>query len=162
MRKVGILKRLRLIEEDDFEKIKLFTRLVKELREPNIYLIERIVFFLSNELVNRAFNETRLIIRSGGCPTEDSTRLKSPGGVFFRLIRNQIPQEEFKRIWNIRRKKGKNKNLNYLNNVAGGILPEIVEKSGTVEGVLKRDMDFEDGELSEETILAEDLKSMHV
>ncbi|KAJ1605667.1 hypothetical protein OJ253_3060 [Cryptosporidium canis] len=150
MKRVGFLKKLKLLEKGDQERIKLLSKLVKELREPNIYLLERIVYYLPSDLIYRVFNETRIIIKSGGYPTEDSTRLKSPGGIFFRLVRNQIPHEEYKQIWNIQRRKKKlyNSNLSSLLN--------------RVENAQQRDenMEFEDGELTEEAILTDDLKSM--
>lgn len=155
MKKVGFLKKLKLLGREDKEKIRLLSKLVKELREPNIYLLERIVFYIQSEMVNRVFNETRVIIKNGGYLTEDSTRLKSAGGVFFRLIRNQIPHEEYKKIWNVQRRK-KNKKLRQGDDSGSQL------QSGEMAGVNKGDenMEFEEGELTEEAILTDDLKCM--
>ncbi|OII73576.1 uncharacterized protein cubi_03374 [Cryptosporidium ubiquitum] len=151
MKKTGFLKKLKLLKKDDPERIKLLSKLVKELKEPNIYLLERIVFYIPNDLVYKVFNETRIIIRNGGYPTEDSTRLKSAGGIFFRLIRNQIPHEEYKRIWNIQRRKKKKERDSKL------LLHDI---NKNIKG--DKDDEYEEGELSEEAILMDDLKCMYL
>lgn len=151
MKKTDFLKRLKLLGKNDQEKIRLLSKLIKELKEPNIYLLERIVFYIPNDLVYRIFNETRIIIKNGGYPTEDSTRLKSAGGIFFRLIRNQIPHEEYKRIWNIqRRKKKKHKDSKLLSNQINKDIKE------------NKDDEYEEGELSDEAILMDDLKCMYL
>ncbi|KAK9170827.1 PHAX RNA-binding domain containing protein [Cryptosporidium meleagridis] len=152
-KKADFLNRLKLLKRDDKEQIKLFSKLVKELKEPNIYLLERIVYFIPNELVYKTFNETKIIIKNGGCPTEDSTRLKSPGGIFFRLIRNQISHEEYKRIWNIQRQKKKNQRSKKLS------LIKVNDGEDTKDG---KDDEYEDGELSEEAMLMDDLKCMYL
>ncbi|KAH8582050.1 phosphorylated adapter RNA export [Cryptosporidium sp. chipmunk genotype I] len=151
-KKADFLSRLKLLRRDDQERIKIFSKLVKELKEPNIYLLERIVYYIPKELVYRIFNETRIVIKNGGYPTEDSTRLKSPGGIFFRLIRNQISHEEYKRIWNIQRRKKKHKD-------SKSPLGRINDNENLIEN--KGDK-HEEGELSEEAILMDDLKCMYL
>lgn len=143
MKGSGILKRLRLLKEDDRSKIKLFKTLLKELREPNIYLLERLVFFLSEDFLYGILKETKDIIKHGGCPTEDSTRLKTPGGTFFSLVKNKLPKEESKAIWNTKRKKKRKHKFdgNFQRS------KEIIESE-------------EEGILAEEEIITSDLCNM--
>lgn len=153
MKKVGFLKKLKLLGKGDQEKVRLLSKLVRELKEPNIYLLERIVYFIPSDVVNRVFNETRIIIRNGGYLTEDSARLKSAGGIFFRLVRNQIPHEEYKRVWNIQRRKKRRQQGDY-----GSLSLQLSGMTGTKK--TDEDMEFEEGELTEEAILTDDLKCM--
>ncbi|KAH8740730.1 hypothetical protein FG386_002692 [Cryptosporidium ryanae] len=148
MKGSGILKRLKLLKEQDVDKIKLFTKLVRELKEPNIYLLERLVFFLPGELLYCILRETKSIIKNGGYPTEDSTRLKTPGGIFFTLVRNKIPKENAKIIWNIRRnKKIRNSRLRKICNDVQKTNDETMESE-------------EEGILTEEAIITDDLCDM--
>ncbi|KAK6591225.1 hypothetical protein RS030_101654 [Cryptosporidium xiaoi] len=150
MKGSGILKKLKLLRKEDINKIKLLTKLVRELKEPNIYLLERLVFFLPENLLHNILKETKNIIKNGGYPTEDSTRLKTPGGIFFTLVKNKITKENVKVIWNNKRNKKKKKNdkLSRFNN--------------NIENANKIIESEEEGVLSEEAIIIDDLCDMAI
>ena len=75
------------------------------LQERNHSLIEKIVYTIGVERTQEFLQKTLEIEAAGGQKTADGSRRRSPGGVFFYMVRTSLPQEERKQIWSNTRKK---------------------------------------------------------
>lgn len=70
-----------------------------ETEETPLAEIERTVKVLGEEKVLATLEETLNIEAEGGMLTDDGARRRSPGGIFFKLIKNQITAKERGRIF---------------------------------------------------------------
>jgi hypothetical protein len=61
--------------------------------------IEKIVRLWGIENALRALDETQRVEADGGLMLPDGSRRRTPGGVFFHLVRQQIPPEIFRKIF---------------------------------------------------------------
>ncbi|EEA05534.1 uncharacterized protein CMU_025400 [Cryptosporidium muris RN66] len=145
MKKHGLLNRLTLISVNDHSKVALFKHIIRSLNEPNIYLIERAVFYLPENFCRSILQQTLAIVRDGGYRTYDNSRFKSPGGIFLRILKNSITKDELKLIWNTKKKKKKQEKKRIKN--------QDVSLSRTIKSTYSD----EEGALSPISILTDDL-----
>jgi phosphorylated adapter RNA export protein len=75
------------------------------LQERNHGLIKKIVYTIGVERTQEFLQKTLEIEAAGGQKTADGSRHRSPGGIFFYLVRTGLPKEERKQIWSNTRKK---------------------------------------------------------
>jgi PHAX RNA-binding domain-containing protein len=61
--------------------------------------IRRIVQTLGSERALQLLEQARTVEAQGGLPVVDGSRRRTPGGVFFRLVREQTTPAERSRIW---------------------------------------------------------------
>lgn len=73
--------------------------IAKQLNEPNTELIEKIINTLGTERVSEYLQKTLTIEADGGMMTRDSARRRTPGGVFFYVVKGEISKAEQKEIF---------------------------------------------------------------
>lgn len=77
----------------------LIAEIAGALSEPNVELIAQIVTVIGADRA-REFLGAALEIESGaGLTTKDGGRRRTPGGVFFYLVRGALPAKERRRVW---------------------------------------------------------------
>jgi phosphorylated adapter RNA export protein len=69
-------------------------RLAQILQEPEVALLGRILRCLGPARTIAVLVETLHIEAAGGVLTRDGTRRRTPGGLFLRLVREQVNREE--------------------------------------------------------------------
>ncbi len=69
------------------------------LAEPNLRLLQRIVARLGPDTALTFLAETLALEAAGGLLTEDGTRRRTPGGVYFHLVRGRIAKHDRWRLW---------------------------------------------------------------
>lgn len=69
------------------------------LGEPNLRLIQRIVARLGPEAALAFLAEVLAVEAAGGLLTGDGTRRRTPGGVYFHLVRGRIAKHDRWRLW---------------------------------------------------------------
>lgn len=69
------------------------------LDEPNIRLIQRIVTRLGPAAALAFLAETLAVEAAGGLLTGDEARRRTPGGVYFHLVRGRIAKHDRWRLW---------------------------------------------------------------
>lgn len=84
---------------------KLIKNVADTLKEDNHTLIKKVVYIIGSERTQGFLQKTLEIEASGGMMTADGARRRSPGGVFFYIVRTGLPAEERKQIWSNTRKK---------------------------------------------------------
>ena len=83
----------------------LIKHIAETLQEGQITLFQKIIDGIGPERAQEFLQKTLEIEAAGGMMTTDSSRHRTPGGVFFYTIRTGLPVEERKRIWPQARKK---------------------------------------------------------
>lgn len=73
--------------------------IAKQLNEPNTDLIEKIANTLGMERMNEYLQKTLAIEDEGGMMTRSENRRRTPGGVFFYLVKEGASKVERKQIW---------------------------------------------------------------
>lgn len=73
--------------------------IANQLQEPNTELIKKIVRVLGIERVSEYLQKTLAIEAEGGMMTIDGERRRSPGGVFFYVIKSELSKDERKQIF---------------------------------------------------------------
>ena len=69
------------------------------LAEPNLRLLQRIVARLGPDTALAFLAETLAVEAAGGLLTEDGARRRTPGGVYFHLVRGRIAKHDRWRLW---------------------------------------------------------------
>jgi hypothetical protein len=82
------------------------------LSEPNTWLVQRVVAEIGVERTRHFLAGTLAVEAEGGLLVERGTRRRTPGGVFFYLVRNGVSPAERKRLWPRQRQKGKKRSQN--------------------------------------------------
>src|SRR5262245_15194998 len=85
------------------------TDIARKLGESNpqaVIQIERIVHHLGLETAQTALKEALAVEAEGGMLTDDQKRRRTPGGVFFYLVRGRTPPELRPVIWPAHRTAG--------------------------------------------------------
>ncbi len=70
-----------------------------QLNEPNTELIEKLVNTLGIERVSDYLQKTLTIEAEGGMMTRDGERRRTPGGVFFHVVKGELSKAERKHIF---------------------------------------------------------------
>ena len=83
----------------------LARQLAKVLNETNLPLIHRIITVLGPERAQTFLSATLEMEAQGGALTRKGDRKRTPGGLFFYLVREAISNRERRQIWPIIRKK---------------------------------------------------------
>ena len=83
----------------------LIKHIAETLQEGNIPLIKKVIDVIGPERTQEFLQKTLEMEAAGGLMTTDSSRRRTPGGVFFYTVRTSLPKEERKRIWPQARKK---------------------------------------------------------
>ena len=83
--------------------------IAKALDERRIDLVNAVVTTLGLERAQACLEETKRVEAAGGRITKNEQRRRTPGGVFFQLIKDQVTKEERKAIFALEQKKKKKK-----------------------------------------------------
>jgi hypothetical protein len=74
-------------------------RIAEQLDEQVVWLVQRVVEVLGASRTEDLFQQTLAVENEGGLQTVDSERRRTPGGVFFKLVKEQSTREERKAIF---------------------------------------------------------------
>ena len=84
----------------------LIKHIAETLQEGNIPLIKKVIDVIGPERTQEFLQKTLEMEAAGGLMTTDSSRRRTPGGVFFYTVRASVPKAEKRRIWpQVRKKK---------------------------------------------------------
>lgn len=83
--------------------------IAQALDERRVDLVNAVVTTLGLERARAFLEETRRVEAAGGLSTKNEQRRRTPGGVFFQLIKDQVTKEERKAIFALEQKKKKKK-----------------------------------------------------
>ena len=83
----------------------LVKHIADTLHEGNTALIKQVVDVIGPERAQEFLQKTQEIEAAGGLMLTDSSRRRTPGGVFFYTVRGGISKAEQRRIWPQARKK---------------------------------------------------------
>lgn len=72
--------------------------IAEELKEPNVPGITRVVLACGEEQARTWLQETQAIEEQGGMPTNDGARRRSPGGVYFKLVKEYLFHNDFEKL----------------------------------------------------------------
>ena len=73
--------------------------LVQALQEPNTDLLTKVLRVLGQDRCAAILADTLQREANGGMLTKDGTRRRTPGGVFFQLVREQATKQERRRLF---------------------------------------------------------------
>jgi hypothetical protein len=73
--------------------------LVQALQEPNTDLLTKVLRMLGQDRCAAILADTLQREANGGMLTKDGTRRRTPGGVFFQLVREQATKQERRRLF---------------------------------------------------------------
>ena len=73
-------------------------KLAEVLQESNLLLLKQILKLLGPDRTHTILTETLHCEANGGMLTKDGTRRRTPGGVFFQLVRQQASPQERRRL----------------------------------------------------------------
>jgi hypothetical protein len=86
-------------EQKEMTSEAVVEQIAATLSESNIGLVRKVVHVIGGERA-QAFLQTALEIEArGGLTVRDESRRRTPGGVFFYTVRNNVTVRERKRIW---------------------------------------------------------------
>src|SRR5256712_4855790 len=74
-------------------------KLAEVLQEPNLPLLRQVVRILGHDRTAAVLVDTLQIEAAEGMPTKDATRRRTPGGVFFQLVRERATKQERWRLF---------------------------------------------------------------
>lgn len=77
----------------------LVKQIADTLTEPNHDLIRVILTVLNQARVETFLQQTLETEAQGGLLVRDGSRRRTPGGVFFHLVRHGLPKKEMRKIW---------------------------------------------------------------
>jgi PHAX RNA-binding domain len=77
----------------------LVTQITETLNEPNVDLVRKVIVVLGAERVQAFFQKTLAIEAAGGLTVQDSSRRRTPGGVFFKTVKDGTTSAERWRIF---------------------------------------------------------------
>jgi len=89
------------------EALDLAEQIATELKERNHFLIQRVVTALGPERAQTFFEQTLAIEAGEGMLVRNEKRRRTPGGVFFYLVRKSLSNKEQREIWSQRAKTAK-------------------------------------------------------
>jgi hypothetical protein len=74
-------------------------RIAAQLQEPLLWLVENVIKVLGQERADDLLRQTLEIEAAGGSMTADGERRRTPGGVFLKLLKEQVSAEDQERIF---------------------------------------------------------------
>jgi hypothetical protein len=77
----------------------LVDQIVAALNESNLPLLRRVITVIGPERTNEFLRQTLEIEANGGQMIQSGKRRRTPGGVFFHLVRTTLPGAERRQIW---------------------------------------------------------------
>src|SRR4029453_12911966 len=77
----------------------LADQIAETLNEPNVVLVRKVIAVLGAERVQGFFQKTLEIEAAGGLTVQDSSRRRTPGGVFFKTVKDGTTSAERRRIF---------------------------------------------------------------
>lgn len=77
----------------------LVAEIAGALTEPNVELIAQIVTIIGSDRAREFLRQALEIEAGAGLTTKDGGRRRTPGGVFFYLVRGALPAKERRRVW---------------------------------------------------------------
>ena|SRR6516225_5278311 len=77
-------------------------KLADLLQEPNVPLLRQVLRTLGQDRCAAILADTLTCEANGGMLTKDGTRRRTPGGVFFQLVRERLTPQERRRLFPIR------------------------------------------------------------
>ena len=107
------------IDLDDFfthlknlDNEKLVLQITKTLNEPKSYVMTQVVKYLDRSLIFELLQKTIEIQQKGGMSTQGPVlKNKTPGGVFFTLMKKSVPKDLIKQIFKVEDLKQKDKRM---------------------------------------------------
>jgi hypothetical protein len=90
---------LNMIEKDTTQTVSYIAQELGETERKPISTIQRIVDRYGEDFALELLEETRKVEDQGGLIIHEGTRRRTPGGVFFYLIRGRISEEEVKEFF---------------------------------------------------------------
>lgn len=81
--------------------------ILKEGDAQAFYQIRRIVLTCGLEFAKDLLRATNTTLKNGGLMTEDGSRKRTPGGVFFKLAKNRMTMDERISVFGFARRKSK-------------------------------------------------------
>ncbi|CAN8005365.1 unnamed protein product [Ixodes hexagonus] len=158
------------MEEDESVVVEVAAEIAERLQEPKKDLLERVVSVLGSSQSRKLLAMTEDIEAAGGIMTRDKSRRRTPGGVFFYLLKAHTPrsqstlifEEEMKEQEIYRRKVKKQRHKRLLERHAEKAAackeesemaqqaPDVAEAVDVTEAadvVEAADVDLEDGEI---------------
>jgi hypothetical protein len=76
------------------------------LQEPKVALLRQVLRTLGADRCAALLADTRTCETNGGLRTKDGTRRRTPGGVFFQLVKEQCTPRERARLFPVQRRPG--------------------------------------------------------
>src|SRR6266508_4628078 len=77
----------------------LANHIAETLNEPNVVLVRKVIAVLGAERAQALFEKTLEIEAQGGLTVQDSSRRRTPGGVFFKTVKDGTTGTERRRIF---------------------------------------------------------------
>lgn len=77
----------------------LIAEIAGALSEPNVELIAQIVTVIGADRAREFLRQALDVEAGAGLTTKDGGRRRTPGGVFFYLVRGALPAKERRRVW---------------------------------------------------------------
>lgn len=96
----------------------LARNIAETLEEANphaILQIRKIIYLMGPDFVHEQLSRTQDSLAQGGMKTHDGDRDRTPGGVFFYLVRGAMTTEQQKQVWGARRRSKNKKPLKPFN-----------------------------------------------
>jgi len=100
-----------LAPDDNPEMEAITNKIAAALNEERTIQIRQIVSVLGTERTMEFMEQALAIEADGGMQTKDERRRRTPGGVFFKHVRTNIPYEEYRQIFSYRYLKKKHRPL---------------------------------------------------
>lgn len=74
-------------------------KLAEVLQEPNVSLLRQVLKTLGSDRTVAVLTDTLQCEANGGMRTKDGTRRRTPGGVFFQLVKERAPAQARRRLF---------------------------------------------------------------
>lgn len=81
------------------EPEELIKHIAETLNEPNIILVRKVIRLIGPERAETCLQKTLEVEANGGMMTRDGSRRRTPGGVFFQVVRETSTNKERRRIF---------------------------------------------------------------
>lgn len=153
-------------EPDEDEAAKLVADIANRLEEPKVDVIEKVVNVIGITESRKLLNMTEDIEAAGGLLIRNKTRRRTPGGVFFYLVKantsrhearlifqNDLCQQEYQRR-EYKKERSRRIREEHANRAAAAVAVDSEEKPpeepaspGDTEVAMAADEDLEDGEI---------------
>lgn len=77
----------------------LISEIAGALAEPNVELVSQIITVIGEDRAREFLRQALEVEAGGGLVTKAGGRRRTPGGVFFYLVRGSVPSKERRKLW---------------------------------------------------------------